>query len=162
MGAGYGPYTFGWYINYKHYSSLQNVDALIEVSGKVSIEFTVSDTLGQSQTATSYITVNPKLNFTLTYTEAPSQYGGWEVSIYTNMTGGTYITNVSSYYPGYNEYYDLNFYAGGSDYQPTYSYLQKNVVWTQDYISGANTTWRVVVQDGIGDTITKNITIITP
>jgi hypothetical protein len=162
LGAGYGPYTFGWYINYKHYSSLQNVDALIEVSGKVSIEFTVSDTLGQSQTATSYITVNPKLNFTLTYTEAPSQYGGWEVSIYTNMTGGTYITNVSSYYPGYNEYYDLNFYAGGSDYQPTYSYLQKNVVWTQDYISGANTTWRVVVQDGIGDTITKNITIITP
>ena len=105
-GSGFGPYTFGWYINGKYYSNLQNVNALIEDSGKVSIEFTVTDSLGQSQSTTSYIKVNPKLNFTLAYTEAP-QYGSYVVNIYTNITGGTYITNVSSYYPGFNEYFTI-------------------------------------------------------
>ena len=160
-GSGFGPYTFGWYINGKYYSNLQNVNALIEDSGKVSIEFTVTDSLGQSQSTTSYIKVNPKLNFTLAYTEAP-QYGSYVVNIYANITGGTYITNVSSYYPGFNEYYYINFYAGNLDYQPYASELQKNVVLTQDYIAGAKTTLKVVVQDGIGDTVIKYVTIITP
>ena len=67
---------------------------------------------------------------------------------------------MSSIYYGYNEYYNVNFYAGSIDYQPYGSSLAKNLVLTVNYINSGKYTWKVTVSDGIGNTVIKYITVV--
>lgn len=159
VGTGFASYTYTWLINGAVFSHNRSIDPVLYGVGIDKVTLTIVDSVNQSQSTTISIKMNPQLNLTLAYSEVPSQYGGFDVSIYANVTGGTYITNVSSIYYGYNEYYNVNFYAGSIDYQPYGSSLAKNLVLTVNYINSGKYTWKVTVSDGIGNTVIKYITV---
>lgn len=159
--SGVGPYTYSWYDNGNLFSTSENTTYTFQNAGMHNITLEVKDVEGQTSNYSQNIKVNPRFGLWSYYpTPPPSQVTGSQcVDFWYNVTGGTWYQNVSG-----SGHYDATFYVNGEGYYPDNSFYSNGIghyeftLSSYDLNAGEN-SFKVVVQDGVGQTSVLSIDI---
>ena len=157
--TGVGPYSFSWYENGNLFSTNENSTFQFNSPGIYNISLKVKDSQDQSSLYSQNIKVNPRLTL-WNYSTLPYQISGSECNnFWYNVTGGTWLENVSGF-----SHYQVTFYINGQGYVSDNSFFSNDIGHYEFSLSeydlnvGSN-TFKVVVQDGVGQTSILNILV---
>ena len=159
--SGVGPYSYYWYEDGNLFSSSENSTYTFQTPGIYNISLEVKDSENQTSEYSKNIQVNPRFTL-ISYYPNPPPYdisGSQSVDFWYNVTGGTWLQNVSGY-----GHYSAIFYVNGGYYVSDYSFFSDDIghyeFTLSSYVlnSGEN-SFKVVVTDGVGQTSVLSIEI---
>ena len=154
--TGVCPYSFSWYENGNLFSTNENSTFQFNSPGIYNISLKVKDSQDQTSLYSQNVKVNPRLTL-WNYSTLPYQISGSECNnFWYNVTGGTWLENVSGF-----SHYQVTFYINGQGYVSDNSFFSNDIGHYEFSLSeydlnvGSN-TFKVVVQDGVGQTSILN------
>lgn len=157
--TGVGPYSYSWYENGNLFSTSENSSYQFKSPGIYNISLSVKDSEGQISTSSQDVHVNPR--FTLwSYGPFVEQITGSEtVDFWYNVTGGTWLENVSGY-----GHYSVTFYVDGVGYYSDNSFFSNDIghyefTLSSSVLNSGSNTFEVIAEDGVGQTSTFSIEI---
>ena len=159
--TGVGPYSYSWYEDGTLFSSSENSTYKFLTPGIYNISLEVKDSENQTSEYSKNIQVNPLFGLWSYYPNPPPYdiSGSQCVDFWYNVTGGTWLQNVSGY-----GHYSATFYVNGGYYVADNSFFSDDIghyeFTLSSYVlnSGEN-SFKVVVTDGVGQTSVLSIEI---
>jgi hypothetical protein len=150
--SGVGPYYYYWYENGNLFSTSENASFQFNSPGIYNISLEVKDSENQTSIYYQNIKVNPELSLWSYGPYVTSISGTQCVDFWYNVTGGTWCENASGF-----GHYDVTFYINGQGYIADNSFFSNDIghyefqLSQYDLSSGEN-SFKIVVQDGVGQT----------
>ncbi len=157
--TGVGPYYYSWYENGNLFATGENSSYQFDTPGTYNITLIVKDSENITASYSQNIKVNPRLTLWSYGPLVTSISGSQTVDFWYNVTGGTWIENVS----GFGHYYVV-FYVNGNGYIPYNSFFSNNIGHYEFQLSsyvlspGTN-SFEAYVQDGVDQTSILNLQI---
>ena len=157
--SGVPPYSYAWYEDGNLFSSKENSTFQFSTPGIYNVSLEVKDSEGQTSLYYQTVEVNPRLTL-WNYSSLPYQISGSQCNnFWYNVTGGTWLENVSGF-----SHYEVTFYINGQGYIPDNSFFSNDIGHYEFSLSEYNlnvgsNTFKVVVQDGVGQTSIFNIIV---
>ncbi len=157
--TGVGPYSYSWYENGNLFSNNENSSFQFNTPGVYNVSLEVKDSENQISIYHQDIQVNPRFTLWSYGPYVTSMSGSQCVDFWYNVTGGTWLQNVSGY-----GHYDVTFYINGNEYYPDNSVYSDGIGHYEFYLNSfelntGENSFKVVAQDGVGQTSVFNVEI---